>query len=236
MQNNSCSQNIFYLHRLGICFGQIIQSKLILSIATSVSPGVVYFANTNKKVVALTIDDSPDFLTTPGILDTLSRYQAKATFFVITNKVAENEFILRDIMQRGHEIGNHLTSDKPSIILSESEFEADLLKAHSILSSYSELRWLRPASGWYTRSMVNTACKYNYQVVLGSVFPFDTFIYSAKFSSEYIMSNIFPGAIIVLHDTGTWGENSAKALEDVLPKLSKKGYSVVTLSELLTLS
>lgn len=218
-----------------IVLGRLTQSRFMLSIAASIIPGVTYFRRTDKLIVALTIDDGPDPATTPKILEVLQCYGARATFFVISNRVEGNEPLLIDMINQGHELGNHLTEDKPSISLSPSEFEFELCKAHSVLSNFTKPRWLRPASGWYTPCMVNTARKYNYQVALGSVFPFDTNIVSSDFASEYILSNIFPGSIIVLHDTGEWGEKTAITLEKVLPELSKKGYSVVTLSDLFTL-
>ncbi|TVQ17465.1 MAG: peptidoglycan-N-acetylglucosamine deacetylase [Leptolyngbya sp. DLM2.Bin15] len=224
-----------FLRTLSIVLGQLTQSRLVLSIVALIIPGVTYFRKTDKLIVALTIDDGPDPVTTPKILEVLQCYGARATFFVISNRVEGNEPLLIDMVNQGHELGNHLTEDKPSIRLSPSEFEVELCKAHSVLSSFTKPRWLRPASGWYTPCMVNTARKYNYRVALGSVFPFDTNIISSDFASEYILSNISPGSIIVLHDTGAWGEKTAITLEKVLPELSKKGYSVVTLSDLFTL-
>ena len=223
-----------YLSGLSFILGRLTQSKSVLSLAASLIPGVVYFADTDKPIVALTIDDGPDSTTTPKILKILQQYGVQATFFVISNRIKGNELLIKDILNQGHELGNHLTEDKPSIRLSQSEFEAELLKAQSVLTNFTKPHWLRPASGWYTPSMVNTAHKYNYRVALGSVFPFDTHIASSDFASTYILSNIFPGSIIVLHDTGSWGERTVTTLEKILPTLSERGYRIVTLSELFT--
>jgi peptidoglycan/xylan/chitin deacetylase (PgdA/CDA1 family) len=198
----------------------------------SVAPGVAYFKDSRRRVVALSIDDGPDPMTTPKILDTLNCHESQATFFVISKRIIGNESIVKDIVRQGHELGNHLTEDVPSICLSSDDFENELLKAHSVLVNFSKPCWLRPGFGWYTHSMVCTAKKHGYQVALGTVFPFDTLISSSEFASEYILKNIFSGSIIVLHDTRDWGNETAKTLDMVLPKLLQRGYKVVTLSKL----
>jgi peptidoglycan/xylan/chitin deacetylase (PgdA/CDA1 family) len=208
------------------------QPRCLLSIATFIVSGVIYFAENDKQLIALTIDDGPDTITTPKILDVLRRYGAHATFFVISNRVKGNEALIRKMVSYGHELGNHLTEDKPSIHLSLQEFESELLEAHNILSKFGELRWLRPASGWHNIAMVKIARTHNYQVALGSIFPFDTHISSTWFSSKHILFNASPGSIIVLHDNDLRGERTALTLEKVLPELSRKGYRIVTLSEL----
>ena len=55
----------------------------------------------------LTIDDGPDPETTPALLDLLDRYRSKALFFLIGEKVARHPELAREILKRGHEIGNH---------------------------------------------------------------------------------------------------------------------------------
>jgi len=80
--------------------------------------------------------------------------------------------------------------------------------------------------------MLKIAYRHGYRVALGSIFPFDTNIPSSWFASAQILCNARSGSIIILHDTGLWGERTALTLSRVLPKLSQKGYQVVTLSEL----
>ena len=59
------------------------------------------------RAIVLTFDDGPSRELTPAILDLLSRYEAKATFFVLGSHVPGNECILDRIAQDGHEIGCH---------------------------------------------------------------------------------------------------------------------------------
>ncbi|WP_242025362.1 chitin deacetylase family protein [Leptolyngbya sp. FACHB-36] len=210
------------------------QPRWILSGISWVAPGVTYFAYTHQRVVALTIDDGPDADTTPQILDVLKRHNVRATFFLISSRVAGNEAIVSQIISEGHEIGNHLTQDAPSILLSPEQFEFALLEAHATLSCFAHLRWLRPASGWYNARMIETTQAHHYQVALGSIFPFDTHLRSTWFASHHILMNIYPGAIVVLHDTKSRGRRTAATLEAVLPALHRRGYQCVTLSDLFS--
>ena len=55
------------------------------------------------------------------------------------------------------------------------------------------------------------------------------------FSAYYVLGNVKPGAVIVLHDYNRRGGRTAKALKIILPALKERGYRVVTLSELAAL-
>lgn len=209
-----------------------LQPRWLFSIATLIVPGVIYFAKTDKPIIALTIDDGPDAETTPKILEILRHHEARATFFVISSRIEGNELLIQEMVDYRHELGNHMTEDKPSFKLLPQEFEVEFLKADTILSKFAKPRWLRPAAGWPRNSMVKTAHKYYYQVALGSIFPFDTLIPSSWFAQKHILFNVRPGAIVVLHDHGLWGKRTASTLERILPELYRRGYRVVTLSEL----
>jgi peptidoglycan/xylan/chitin deacetylase (PgdA/CDA1 family) len=221
------------LFALSLVIILFFQPRWIFFLTNLFVPGVIYFAETEKLLLALTIDDGPDPITTPKILNTLERYGAHATFFLISNRVKGNEELLKRMVNDGHELGNHLPEDRPSILLSPEAFESELIEAHQVFSQFSQLRWLRPASGWYNNAMVKIASLHHYQIVLGSIFPFDTHISSVWFSAQHILINAAPGGIIVLHNHGSWGKRTALTLQNVLPKLAKKGYQIVSLSELI---
>src|SRR5919112_1018908 len=78
-------------------------------------PGCLYRVPTQAPVVALTIDDGPDPISTPVILAELRRQGARATFFVITERITGQEHLVRTMTAEGHELGNHFTRDRASI-------------------------------------------------------------------------------------------------------------------------
>lgn len=196
-------------------------------------PGCLYRVRMEARLIALTIDDGPDAGSTPAILAELRRHDARATFFLISGRLRGQESVMRTLVADGHEVGNHFTSDRPGIRLSPEAFEADLLGAHRELAPWGPVVWARPGSGWYSRAMVRVMRRHGYRCALGSVYPFDAAIPSVSWSARYILGNTRPGAIIILHEGGNRGERTARVLARVLPELRRRGYRVVTLTELV---
>ena len=210
----------------------VLHPRWLIEALARRSPRVLFFVETERRAVALTIDDAPDATTTSRILDVLKRHDAHATFFIIAGRVAGNQALVRRIVDEGHELGNHLMRDEPSISLPPGEFERQLLASHGILSAYADVRWFRPGSGWFDDTMLATLRRHGYSCALGSVYPLDTAIPSSWFAAGFIRSNVQPGSIIILHDGGTRGFRTAAVLDAILPKLEARGFDVVTLSML----
>ena len=196
------------------------------------SPRCLYLLPTRERVVALTLDDGPDASHTRQILGLLRAHAARATFFLISSRVSGNEAIVAATVAEGHELGNHLTRDEASIRLSREAFSAAMTEAGRVLGAFAPVRWLRPASGWYDDAMLDTIERAGYRCALGSVYPYDAHVPSARFAAAYILSNVRPGAVIVLHEGGARGGRTVEVLRRVLPVLHARGYRVVTLSEL----
>jgi peptidoglycan/xylan/chitin deacetylase (PgdA/CDA1 family) len=196
------------------------------------SPGCLFAVATRERVVALTLDDGPDAAHTPEVLRLLRAHGARATFFLISGRVAGQEPTVSAIVAEGHEIGNHLTRDEPSIRLASAEFEAAAREAGAVLARFAPVRWLRPASGWFDSTMLGTLGRLGYRCALGSVYPYAPHVPSSRFAAAYILANVRPGAVIVLHEGGARGRRTVEALRRVLPALRARGYRVVTLSEL----
>ncbi len=226
------------LKRFSVAFillsGSVLMFKpsWLLNRLSAHSPEVLYSVQTLELILALTIDDGPDPSTTPRILDLLLEYDAVATFFLLSDHIPGNEALVQRIVDEGHEIGNHLTDDQPSIRLSVDDFEQRLLHAQGVLSRFGEIRWFRPGSGWYNKSMRAVLIEHGYRLALGSIHPFDSHVPSSWFASNYILWRAQPGAIIVLHDNSDRGHRTADTLDKVLPALIARDFRFVTLTEL----
>ena len=210
--------------------------RVVSRVAPVVHPGCLYDVRVGARgraLVALTIDDSPDPVGTPAILDTLRAYGGRATFFVITNQIPEAGPVMERIRREGHEIGNHFTSDRPTILLDSITFEADLARADSVLRPFGPVRWARPGSGWYTARMVRSMKRAGYRCALGTVYPMDGSLGWPWFSTRFVLAHARPGSVIVLHDRGERARRTAQVLGSVLREFRARGYEVVTLSELV---
>lgn len=196
------------------------------------SPGCLYSVRTTERVVAFTFDDGPDGSHTDEILEVLKAHDAHATFFFVSSHVPGNEALLTRLVAQGQEIGHHMTRVEPSIRLSPAAFDAAVREAGSALSRFGPVRWLRPGSGLYNARMLGTMQRAGYQCALGSVYPYDPQLRSPAIASSYILANVQPGAIVILHERDARGPRTVATLKRVLPVLRSRGYRIVTLSEL----
>lgn len=195
--------------------------------------GLVHFAvPTAQRVVALSIDDGPSSAT-DELLDVLAANDAHATFFVIGEHVTEAPAATRRIVRAGHELGHHMMADEPSIRLSADQFRAEFARMDTILAGYGGATLFRPGSGWFNDRMVDEASQRGYRLVLGSVYSFDAQLPFADFHAWFVLRSVRPGSIIVLHEGERRGARTARVLREVLPELRRRGYRIVTVSELL---
>jgi peptidoglycan-N-acetylglucosamine deacetylase len=199
------------------------------------SPRCLFTVATSERLVALTLDDGPDAIHTPELLGVLREHDARATFFLISRRVTGNEALVATIVAEGHELGNHLTDDEPSARMAPAAFAAAVREAAAVLEPFAPVRWLRPASGWYTDAMLDTIEREGHRCALGSIYPYDAHHPWARVSAAYILANARPGAVVVLHEGGERGRRTVEVLRRVLPELRERGYRVVTLSELAAL-
>src|SRR4051794_19099704 len=68
---------------------------------------ILVHGNADLKEVALTFDDGPNNEATASVMSILAEYDARATFFVVGKQVEKNPALVRRMMNKGHEVGNH---------------------------------------------------------------------------------------------------------------------------------
>jgi peptidoglycan/xylan/chitin deacetylase (PgdA/CDA1 family) len=199
-------------------------------------PDVLWDVPTSEKVVALTIDDGPSQYT-KEILQVLIENDANATFFVIGSQAQGNRIILEELITEGNELGNHAMNDEPSRSLSDSELTEQIQRVdHVINKAYvaakapSPPRYFRPGSGFFSDRMRSLLKRLGYQLVLGSIYPHDPQISLWRINAKHILSMLHPGGIIICHDRRSW---TVPMLREVLPEIKKRGYRIVTVTELV---
>lgn len=197
------------------------------------TPEVVFSVSVPEPMIALSIDDGPSEAT-PEILDVLAQNDARATFFLIGQNLDERPNEAGRIVEAGHEVGHHMMEDRPSRDLPDEAFVERFDAMDGRLEALGGSRVFRPGSGWYDDRMIEIAADRGYRTVLGSVYPFDAQISSDGFASWYVLQNVVPGSIVVLHDGEERGPRTAEVLRSVLPTLKDRGYRIVTVSTLLS--
>lgn len=194
-------------------------------------PGVVFRVTTGERAVALTIDDAPHPDVTPGILNELRKHSARATFFVIGANAAAHPELLEAIRADGHEVANHLFTDRMSARLRNEQFVDELTRTDGLIQPCDSPKWCRPGSGVLTPRMVRLMQEHGYTPVAGTAYPVDLYT-SVKLTVLHFLRNVRPGAVLVLHDGGPNRVNSIQTVSLLLPRLREMGYRIVTLGEL----
>lgn len=199
-------------------------------------PQVLFHVPTTRKIVALTIDDAPSQYTGP-ILDILKANSATATFFTIGGQVPGKEHKLQEILLAGSELGNHAMHDEPSINLASEILRDEINQVNSYIedayAATGENRtshYFRPGSGIFSQRILDVAKDARYETILGSIYPHDPFIPYPRINGWHILSMLRPGAVIICHDRRSW---TPTMLARVLPEIRRRGYEIVTVSELL---
>jgi len=195
--------------------------------------GTYYKVNTQEKIVALTFDDGPDPIDTPDVLDILKEKNVRATFFVLGKAAQENPSLLKRLVMEGHEIGNHsFTHDyQQRNLIKEIEQTDQEVFAAAGTHTY----FYRPPGGFLSKYQLETIKKNGQVVALWSVDSKDWRNPGVQQIVNNVMKNVFPGAIILMHDGGYQRTQTVKALGPIIDALRERGYRLATLSELKTM-
>jgi peptidoglycan/xylan/chitin deacetylase (PgdA/CDA1 family) len=201
--------------------------------------GTLVCAATSDPVVALTFDDGPHPATTPAVLQLLSAYGARATFFMLGKAAATYPTLVQQVAAAGHAIGNH-SWDHPSFpALSSRERRAQIAACRRAIAPYGD-RLFRPPYGDQDIASRLDALRTRHQVVTWSVDTGDWHGEAPGVIVYRIVAEVRPGSIVLLHDgdpaalDGATVDRSAtlRALDLALRRL-RGAYAFVTIPELL---
>ena len=182
--------------------------------------GVLWQVKTREKVVYLTFDDGPIPELTREILEILDQYNAKATFFCVGENVRKHPSLFREIVQKGHAVGNHTNLHVKGTRSGFKRYMEDIRQAGAVIDS----ALFRPPHGLITRRQVKVLSK-EFRIVLWTVLTrdFDHRVNPEK-CLNIAMNGIRPGAIIVFHDNLKAREKVLYALPRLLQFLREEGY------------
>lgn len=186
-----------------------------------------------KPMVALTYDDGPDSVHTGNILNTLNKYDAVATFYLLGGNVENtrnSDALLKNMVVSGHEIGSH-SYDHPNLFeLTDKQVKEQNDKTDKAIKDITgEIPvTYRPPFG---NGDDNTTKIFNKTGVLWSIDTEDWKYKDPKHVEKSIKSaGNLNGQVILMHSIYDFSE---KATENIVPWLIKEGYQLVTVSELL---
>lgn len=180
-----------------------------------------------EKVIYLTFDDGPIPELTPWVLDLLDKYDIKATFFCVGDNVKKYPEIYQDVLDRGHNVGNHTFNHIQGIKSRTKNY----MKNAELASEYIDSDLFRPPHG-HMRLRQFFKLRKKYKIILWDVVTRD---YSNKQTPKEVLENVKHyarnGSIIVFHDSVKAEENMKHALPLAIEWFKEQGYVFKTIQE-----
>ncbi len=181
-------------------------------------------------MVALTFDDGPGYnKASKHILDTLEKYGAKATFFMVGRNASNLPKNVKRKQHLGMELGNHTWSHAhygSNVTYSDISKASDAI--FDVCGQYPTA--FRSPGGNTTESIKSDCKKLNMPIYYWSIDTQDWLSRDADKIYNAVMDNVGDGDIILMHEIY---ESTADAVKRMVPKLIKKGYQLVTCRELM---
>ena len=193
-------------------------------------PNRIWQMNKVEKKIYLSFDDGPHPLHTPFVLDTLNKYNAKATFFCIGNNVGLYPEIFKRIIEEGHAIGNHTQQHLNGQKTDDETYIKDIQEA----SKYIDSNLFRPPYGRITsfQAKIITTLNRPYKIIMWTVLSGD---FDQSISQQRCLENVLfkttNGSIVVFHDSEKAAEKMKATLPAVLKNFSEKGFSFEKITE-----
>jgi peptidoglycan/xylan/chitin deacetylase (PgdA/CDA1 family) len=180
-----------------------------------------------RRSILLTFDDGPHPEITPAILAHLERFGARAIFFVVGREAEKRPDLLREIMARGHRLGNHSYSHPNDHVLPFRAYRRDLIRCQETIANAvgSEPRVFRPPLGILSLASLTASRSLNLRCMLWSVEGGEWGDRRSEDSpaiAERLASTVAPSDIVLLHDNNP---KVPEILDRLLPILAERGDS-----------
>jgi peptidoglycan/xylan/chitin deacetylase (PgdA/CDA1 family) len=180
-----------------------------------------------QRVIYLTFDDGP-VIATPLVLAELKKHGAKATFFAVGRMARTYPGMLKRIAADGHKLANHSYNHADLRTLSSAGIRNEILSTQAALGSKAT-KCMRPPYGSTDSRVAGVIAGLGMKQSLWHIDTNDWQRPSAASISNKVTANAFNGAVVLMHDGGGDGDNTAAALRTMLPKLKSMGYQMAVM-------
>lgn len=184
----------------------------------------------NEKIIYLTFDDGPTPEITNYVLDLLSKYKAKATFFCIGKNLISNPELAKRILNQGHKIGNHTMNHVSSWHVNSTDYLNEYLQCEDIINKLGTSSvGFRPPYGRINYFIYKKLVKYT-NIFMWSFISGD---YNQNNKPElfikYAKKNMKNGSIFIFHDSNKAFPLLSIILEPILDYCLQNDFQLKTL-------
>lgn len=227
---NLCILGLIVIIGLAVAFGVNFNGSKTQE--TSASQGAIYQGDTSSNKISLMINVCWGTEYLGDMLDTLDEKGVKATFFVGGVWAADNEKILLEMVERGHEIGNHAYSHKDHDKLTKQSSIKEISTTHNLVKSITakEMDLFAPPSGAYNAQTVEAAKSLGYKTIMWTRDTIDWRDQDVNTIYNRAINKAAGGDLILMHPTAC----TRDALGRIIDTLQGQGFSLVTVSDNLS--
>ena len=181
------------------------------------------------RTVALTFDDGPHPVMTPWILDLLDRYNYRATFFLVGKQAVMYPELVREIVERGHQIGSHSHTHCNLCTLDRLGIEQELVRSRAAIRQACgrTVTIFRPPGGNYNASVRQAAAATGFTSVFWTENIGNYPGAAGPAIAEAMDAKLANGGIVLLHNGY---DETEVALPYLLPKLKSRGVRCTTVT------
>lgn len=198
-----------------------------------INPNVIYHGDTSTKKVSLMINVYWGTEYLEDMLNVFDEYNAKTTFFIGGCWASKNIELLKNIVDRGHELGNHGYNHKDHDKISAELNEKEIDMTHKLVLNnigYS-MCLFAPPSGAYNNATVDIATSLGYKTIMWTRDTIDWRDKSASLVYNRAVKNITGGDLVLMHPT----EHTLSALPNILAYLKNNNFEATTVSDSIQL-
>lgn len=216
--------------------GVIYAERDNITVFAPQQPLAIYNVPTDKNVVALTFDISWGDKRLEPILEVLKEKNVtSATFFISSLWSQSHPELVQKIKEAGYEIGSHGHKHENYSQLEDDEIRSQIKTAHSIISDVTgeQPNLIRLPNGDFDKRVLKIASDLQYQVIQWDTDSMDWLSIGTEKIVDRVISRAHPGDIILLHASDS-AKQTHLALPIIIDELRDKGYSFLSVTELLT--
>lgn len=182
----------------------------------------------SKPMVALTFDDGPQPSVGNRIMDCLAQYGGKATFFMVGDRVAARKTEVQRMVAEGHEVANHTMNHKYLQKLGAAEIQAQVTRCNDAIEAACGVRprVMRLPGGNHNATV---AANTHMPMIQWNIDTLDWKTKNAQKTVAAVLDHVKDGDIILMHEL--YSQSGDAALQ-IIPELTKRGYQLVTVSEM----
>jgi polysaccharide deacetylase family sporulation protein PdaB len=192
----------------------------------------VYCVQREDKKIAISFDAAWGNEDTQTLIDILSDYGVRTSFFVVGDWAEKYPESVRALREAGHEVMSHSSHHGHFSMMSAAEIADDLREANRKIAACTgvEPTLIRCPYGEYDDHVIQTVKSLGMTAIQWSVDSLDWKGISADEICQRVLKRVEPGSIVLFHNAA---EHTPEALPRILKTLQEEGYTVVPVSELL---